>query len=208
MDTDKHRFLLTNSLAPLRPLLFLCALCVKLTRSLLRQFSVFSLRTPHSAIRNSNDGFTIVEIVVVVIILGLLLVPVMAALVRALTISNEDEYLAIAAFLAAEKMEETRTRANCYTDTVPPGCPEGGTAKDFQENFNQDPPPVGNCVFPSPFNKYKCTVDHSSKNGTADRVKEIQVRVWYDKDSDNTYDAGEEPSVFFETAITLRPPAW
>jgi hypothetical protein len=51
-------------------------------------------------------------------------------------------------------------------------------------------------------------VDYSSKTGTADRVKEIQVRVWYDKDGDSTFDAGEEPNVFLETAITLRPPAW
>ena len=185
MNTDKHRLLLANFLAPLR-------LCEK--------YLVFQHPVK---IQNSNRGFTIVEIVVVVIILGLLLVPVMATLVRALMISSEDEYIAIAAFLAAEKMEETRTRANCYTDTLL--CPESGTAKDFQFDFDQT---AANCTFPSPFNKYRCTVDHSSKNGTADRVKEIQVRVWYDKDSDNAYDAGEEPSVFFETAITLRPPAW
>lgn len=153
--------------------------------------------------RKTEKGFTLVEIVAVVFFLGLLLVPVMATLVRALMVSNEVEYLTVATFLAVEKIEETRARVSCYS-TVVNNCP-GDVAPIkhhvFDQAFNET------CTFPSPYAKYKCTVEYVKTNPpwSNNRLYEIQVRVWYDKNNDNSWDA-IEPDVFLETKIYSREP--
>ncbi|MEW5945732.1 MAG: hypothetical protein AB1742_06000 [bacterium] len=156
---------------------------------------------PHVTRPIRSAGFTIVEIVVVIIILGLLLVPVMNAVARALMLSNEDEYLAAAAFLAVEKIEEFRLRVNCYSD-IAGGCAGEGFQTADENFYDQNP-----CTFPSPFDRYKCRLDSEFVSDPGNRVREVQVRVWYDRDSDNAWDANE-PRVELETMVTMRDPLW
>jgi prepilin-type N-terminal cleavage/methylation domain-containing protein len=162
----------------------------------------------------SQKGFTIIEIVAVLVISLVVILPLMKVVASSLEQSNEDQYLSHCAFLAQLKIEEVRSRANCYTNAAGAGavCPVNIVApggSDFKENFSQT---AAQCSFPAPFDKYECTVKYVSSTrsaGISDRLKTIQVRVWYDKDSDGSFDSGEgEPDVFLETQLAIRPPDW
>ncbi|HOO56006.1 MAG TPA: hypothetical protein PLN69_04235 [bacterium] len=157
----------------------------------------------------NQSGFTIVEIIAVIGLLLVVILPLAKVIASSLESTNDEQHLTHCAFLAQQKVEEVRTRANCYTDLAA-GCPVSAGSDDFSQNFNQSYfPSVAPCSFPSPFDDYKCTVQYDSINGTGGRQKTIQVRVWYDKDGDNIFDADiSEPDVFVETRLTLRSPAW
>ncbi len=156
--------------------------------------------------RKVQGGFTIVEVVVVLILLLVVIYPLGRVIASALESTNNEQHLTHCAFLAQLKVEETRTRMNCYTNhTIAGGvnCPEAvGSHNDFHRNFDQNP-----CTFPYPFTKYKCTVD--TGNSANARMKYIQVRVWYDLNDDDIFDQeNNEPQVFLETLFTIRPPNW
>lgn len=160
----------------------------------------------------SQKGFTIVEIVIVITLILLVIVPLARVIASSLEASNEQQYLTHCVFLAQLKLEEVRTRANCYTNKVgdpATKCPITQTSSDFNTALlNQSPP----CDFPFPFTNYECTVEYVSSTreaGIADRLKTIQVRVWYDKNNDDTFDPAEgEPDIFLETQLAIRPPNW
>ncbi len=161
-----------------------------------------------------SGGFTLVEIVVTIIVMTIVIYPIMRVMASALEESNDEEYLTHAAFLAQLKIEEVRSRASCYTDygAAPVnGCPMSGTTSDFGRlNPAAAPTLTENaaaCSFPYPFQKYECTVDTGLVPGTNDALGYIQVRVWYDKDSNGTLDP-KDPDVFLETQIAKRPPDW
>ncbi|MFA6450287.1 MAG: type II secretion system protein [bacterium] len=157
---------------------------------------------------NSQGGFTIVEILVVIVLMFVVLYPLGRVIASSLESTTNEQHLTHCAFLAQLKIEETRTSANCYTNhTVAGGvnCPYDGTShNDFDQDFNQNPPA---CSFPAPFTLYKCIVEYGASSQT--RLKYIQIRVWYDRNDDNVYDVdNNEPSVFLETLLTQRPPLW
>ncbi|HOC93080.1 MAG TPA: prepilin-type N-terminal cleavage/methylation domain-containing protein [bacterium] len=154
---------------------------------------------------NGSRGFTIVEVVVVVVLMGLVVYPMARVVASSLEASNNEFRLTHAAFLAQMKIEETRTRAACYS-TAGPICPEGGPT-DFTADFNSTPT-TGDplCLFPAPFEDFKCTVQYYNTGGAGFR-RAMRVRVWHDTDEDDTLDA-DEPSVFLETTISKRPPDW
>ncbi len=157
-----------------------------------------------------QGGFTIVEIVVVITLMILAIAPIAKVIASALEASNEEMYLTQCAFLAQMKIEEIRSRASCYTT---PGatdtCPISGDSSDFEQDFTQT---AAQCSLPSPFDRYDCVTATSfrvapSAGSDTGGFKVIQVRVWYDKDGDATFDAGEA-SVFLETQLTQKSPDW
>lgn len=156
----------------------------------------------------SQKGFTIVEIVIVIALILLVIVPLARVIASSLEASNEQQYLTHCAFLAQLKLEEVRTRANCYTNGGA-DCPPSFTQDwGFEEVFTQNPP----CDFPFPFTKYECTVEYvsSTRSPLMDGdIKTIQVRVWYDKNNDDTFDPAEgEPDIFLETQLAERAPVF
>jgi type II secretory pathway pseudopilin PulG len=155
--------------------------------------------------KNREGGFTIIEIVVVMILMFVVLYPLCRVIASSLESTNNEQHLTHCAFLAQLKIEETRTRANCYSTPTAGGvnCPEvPGSHDDFGRNFNQNP-----CTFPYPFTLYKCRVEYG--NSGVNRLKYMQVRVWYDANNDNVYDPNNnEPQVFLETLLASRPPNW
>lgn len=162
--------------------------------------------------RTREAGFTLTEIVTVVIFISLLLLPVVGTLLRAMSVSNDIERLSVAAFLAVEKMEETRLRGSCYS--VAGQCPgvDADPTSNFVENLHQGEAgdPDTTCGFPAPYDNYKCTVDYydSGRPGTAvDRLRDIRVRVWFDLDGDSAWDS-DEPDVWLENEMVIKPPDW
>jgi len=163
----------------------------------------------------SQRGFTLIEILSVLAIIFVVIIPLMKVVASSLEASNEEQYLTHCAFLAQLKIEEVRSRANCFTNAVGGiTCPINIVAppgSDFNETATLDET-AAECSFPPPFQKYDCRVSYVSSTraaGMGNRIKTIQVRVWYDKDSDGVFepDAGE-PDVFLETQMAMKPPDW
>lgn len=164
-------------------------------------------------LNHSQRGFTIVEIAVVLFLIFLIIIPMAYSIERSLRVSEEIYRANTCAFLAQQKIEEVRMRASCYTtDWGPPApinCSPSGVRYNLLFNFSQA---AAACTFPSPFTKYKCRVVYGSAGAgfpvaLANYYKEIEVRVWYDGDGDNTWDASEV-DVLFQTALTYHTPAW
>lgn len=162
--------------------------------------------------KNFQAGFTIVEVVVVIFLMLVAIYPAARVIASALEASNEEQYLTHAAFLAQMKLEHLRATENCYSDVggvcpnqlcddvSDPACTFGGGTNRFSDDFDQAP---ANCTFPAPFQKYECNI--TDTNAAATFLKEIQVQVWYDKDSDGVWDAGE-PGVTLQTMLARRSP--
>lgn len=167
---------------------------------------IFSKQIQKRKAASAEAGFTLVEIVVTILVMAIVIYPIMRVLASALEQSNDEEYLTHAAFLAQMKIEEVRSRASCYSDAGL--CPIGGDTSDFDElgTGNLDETAAA-CTFPYPYQKYECTVDTGLVAGTNNALGYIQVRVWYDKDSDGVRDA-EDPDVFLETQIAKKHPDW
>jgi len=156
---------------------------------------------------SGEGGFTIVELAIVIVLLMLIIVPVVLSIDESLRTSNEVYRLTTAAFLAQQKMEEVRTRASCYTTDsglpAPINCSPSNVRYNLLFNFSQNPP----CNFPSPFQDFECQVVYATRVGLNNYFREIQVRVWYDANNNNTWDANES-DVIFQTGLTYHAPAW
>ena len=150
----------------------------------------------------AQGGFTIVEIVVVIVLMLAVIIPVAAVIASALETSTEEQRLAHCAFLAQMKVEKARAASNCYTDAGA-GCPQTAGNSDFSNDFSEN---AAACSFPVPFEEYECTIDDTMVAWSANRFKTIQVRVWFDENSNGTRD-DNEPQVYLETMLTTRPPS-
>jgi len=154
-----------------------------------------------------QKGFTVVELAVVIVLLLLIVVPMALSIDESLRTSNEVYRLTAAAFLAQQKMEEVRTRASCYTTDwgapAPINCSPANVRYNLLFNFSQNPP----CSFPVPFQDFECQVVYAARVGANNYIREIQVRVWYDQNNNDTWDSNES-DVIFQTAITYHSPAW
>jgi prepilin-type N-terminal cleavage/methylation domain-containing protein len=164
--------------------------------------------TSKNRLLRSQQGFTIIEIVVVIVLMLLVLYPLARVMASSLESTTNEQHLTHCAFLAQMKIEETRTSANCFTNHVAAlavDCPfSSGSMNDFNQLLSQTPPA---CTFPAPLDGYKCKVEYG--DAVLSRLKYIQVRVWYDRNNDNVYDPdNNEPSVFLETLLTQRHPSW
>jgi type II secretory pathway pseudopilin PulG len=160
--------------------------------------------------KTNNRGFTLVEIVVVILLLFMLLIPMWYSVDRSLRTSNEVYRLATCAFLAQQKVEEIRTIASCYTTNSPPPpanyCQPANNYYNFKYTLFNAPPQ--SCTFPAPFQQFKCTLTYVSPIVSPGAFfKEIEVRVWFDENNDDVWDANES-DVLFQTGMTYRTPAW
>jgi len=151
----------------------------------------------------NNSGFTIVEIIVVIILIMIAIYPMGRIIASALESTEDEQHMTHCAFLAQLKMEETRTRMDCYSSPAASACPGGGPS-DFNMNMDQTPP----CNFPYPFSRYECKVVTKAIAGTGNRQRYIKVRVWYDKIDDDVFDSAMEPDVYLETRMTKHNPDW
>jgi type II secretory pathway pseudopilin PulG len=125
-----------------------------------------------------ESGFTILEILFTVIIVGIALVPIMKLLPEALVLDAQMERETRVAFLAQLKIEEVKSEV----------------IHDFTQDYTESA-----TAFPSPDSDYKYTV--SDDQGTG--IKEIAVNIWYDKDGDSNIDADEE-DIGLNTKIAER----
>lgn len=98
-----------------------------------------------------QDGMTLVELVVVLILLVPMLLVILDSLERSMRTSDQVYRLTTCAFLAQQKMEEVRTRFSCYTNQqsdssdglVLKGCPP-------RYGITNNPLPIGNPACPYP----------------------------------------------------------
>lgn len=157
---------------------------------------------------SQQSGVTLVELAVVLFMLLVILIPMSAAIQRSLSTSNEIYRLSTCAFLAQEKVEEVRMRASCFTSTL--DCPNVASQQAFHPigtvDYTETAPA---CAFPAPFTSFKCDVvwaENDDEGGALSRYfRDIQVRVWFDSDSDDVFDA-EETDVLLQTGLTVHSP--
>ena len=112
------------------------------------------------------------------VILSVALIPLMEMLPGALVLDAQMERQSKVAFLAQQKLEEVKGRA----------------IYDFSQDYSESA-----TAFPSPDSTFKYTV--SDDQGS--EIKEIVVKVWYDKDGDDTVDQGEE-DIELNTKVAKR----
>jgi prepilin-type N-terminal cleavage/methylation domain-containing protein len=163
------------------------------------------LAKPYHMLR--QRGFTVIEIIVVVILMALALFPIVRAIMIVLSESGDDQHQAVAAYLAVEEIEQVRALAECYTDSKVAGsmCPIVSAQSGWGASgtYNRQAP----CNYPAPFQKYQCTVQYSDSNAglEASNVREVMVRVWFDADDNRAWATGE-PKVELQTMLSKRPP--
>lgn len=125
-----------------------------------------------------ENGFTLLEVLLTIIILSMALIPLMEMLPQALVLDKKVERETQAVFLAQQKLEEIKGKA----------------IYDFNPDYSESA-----TAFPVPHSIFKYVV--SDDQGTD--VKEIAVNVWYDEDGDNIVDSDEE-EVELNTKVAER----
>ena len=125
-----------------------------------------------------ENGFTLLEILLTIIILSMALIPLMEMIPQALVLDKKVERETQAVFLAQQKLEEIK----------------GKVIFDFCTDYSESA-----TAFPSPHSTFKYIV--SDDQGTD--IKEIAVYVWYDEDGDNIVDSDEE-EVELNTKVAER----
>ena len=125
-----------------------------------------------------ENGFTLLEILLTIIILSMALIPLMEMLPQALVLDNKVERETQAVFLAQQKLEEVK----------------GEAIYDFSPDYS-----MSATAFPSPHSTFKYIVSDDQEAG----IKEIAVNVWYDEDGDNIVDSDEE-EVELNTKVAER----
>lgn len=161
-----------------------------------------------------NIGFSIVEILLVLILLAIAVVPIMFLVWKMIDTTTRAKHLTTAAFLAERKMEEIRYLSLC-TSCLAGRCLSTGknviketpNCNNFVTGFCVDydsTPPASTCSFSVPFDNYKCKIVDNMMPGIANWIKEIQISIWYDYDSDNNYDKQTSGDVITEDGVTLE----
>ncbi len=126
----------------------------------------------------NRKGFTLIEVMVSVFLVGLVLVAVMQIVPGMLKVGTKVEVVTKATFLAEKKLEEVL----------------GLIESDYSVNRTQ-----AATAFPSPDTLYKFTV---SDDAGAD-IKVLNVTVWNDDDGDGVIDS-DEYSVSLDTKVADR----
>lgn len=125
-----------------------------------------------------NKGFTLYEILLSSVILGVAIVPIMQVMPQALSTGAMVERLTKATFLAEKKMEETKNLA----------------IYDFEVDYS-----VVVAPFAAPDEDFKYTIIDDANA----EIKTLAVIAWYDADADDTLDDGEN-NVRFDTKVVER----
>ncbi|MFC1717351.1 prepilin-type N-terminal cleavage/methylation domain-containing protein [Candidatus Poribacteria bacterium] len=142
------------------------------------------------SLRN-EDGFTMLEILVSIMILSIAVIPLMALFAGAPLLHARREQETRAAFLAQRKLEEVKNII-IYDNDFPNGPGEDeyyeATATAFTE---------------APDTEFKYTVDDPDPDPDPGELKIIVVQVWHDNNGDGVQDAGEQ-TVTLETKVAKR----
>jgi prepilin-type N-terminal cleavage/methylation domain-containing protein len=134
----------------------------------------------------AEDGFTLLEVLGAIVILGIIVIPLLGLLIDALIVHAQREQQTRSVFLAQLRLEEIKSKII--------------TASDFATaDYNKPAGAAGD--FPPPDSRFKYTVTHDDHNYPD--IKAVTVTVWYDEDGDDTVSAGEQ-QVKLDTKVTRR----
>ena len=123
-------------------------------------------------------GFTLIEILASILLIAVALIPIMIIVPQMIENSLNSERLTKVIFLAENKTEEVKRDA----------------IYDFATSRDESA-----TAFASPHGDYKYRV--LDDEGT--EIKVIQIQVWYDEDTDDILDSGED-SIVLDTKIADR----
>jgi len=131
----------------------------------------------------SQKGFTLIEMMMAIIILGIAIVPLMEMISRASITSSTNEQETRIVFLAQQKLEQVKSLA----------------LTNFTDDYTQ-----AATAFPSPDLAYKYTIYYYTSGGDdGNLIKSIRVRAWYDSNSNNSADTNE-PQLELNTKVAKR----
>ena len=116
----------------------------------------------------NKRGFTLIEVLASILLIGLALIPMMQILTQSLVISTKEERVTKVIFLAERKTEEVM----------------GKLINNFGASITTSGNLGGNY-------EYTVTLTQDGSIPIAD-LKIITVRVWYDEVSDGTFDTDVE----------------
>ena len=133
-----------------------------------------------------ESGFTMLEILASIAILSIVVIPLMGLMTSAPLLHAQREQQMRAAFLAQLRLEEVKQKITVYFDDD--YTKSIVSATDFPDTDF----PVSDGRF-----RYKIT------DNLGTDMKEITVTVWYDEDSDNVFDTGEQ-GIGLETKVARR----
>ena len=134
-------------------------------------------------LRTNNKGFTLVEILATVAIIGLGIFPVMEILPSGMASLRKAKHLTRDAMFAQHKIDEVRSQIL-------------GTNANY--GYNKFGGYGGSGMFMG-FSDYNYIVTDDEGSD----IREISVTVWFDEDGDGTQDADED-SVQLDTKIAKR----
>ena len=130
-----------------------------------------------------NRGFTLIEVLASVVLIGIGVIPIARVLTQSLVISTKEERLTKAIFLAQRKTEELKSKILYDFDTR-----QDENVAAFSD---------------SGYSMYKYSVADTIIEREDSDLKQIQVQVWYDHDEDNKLDDGEI-SITLDTKVAER----
>lgn len=132
-------------------------------------------------IRKKENGFTLVEILVAVIVLAIALTPIIVSITGALEQNTEIEKKTRTAFLAQKKLEEIKVR----------------TTANFKANYS------GTGTFESPNIDFRYRVVYPDPFNPLANIRSINIEVWYDQNRNGVFNAGEERTILY-TKVAKR----
>lgn len=122
-------------------------------------------------------GFTLIEVLLAIVLLGVGVIPLLGGLARSSISSVRNEREMRTVFLAQQLVENVKSQA----------------VNNFSGDYSQGP-----TRFSGPDQGFKYTIDYYVSDGDdADKIRSIHVTVWYDGDDDDVVDTEEEQMELF-----------
>jgi len=137
-----------------------------------------------------HKGFSFLELLAATTILTVALIPIVRTMAESMRLATKVEQSTKCGFLAQYKMDVLRYYI------LKPKYLFPSYVSGYDDSYTETTTSFG-----PPFAKFKYTVGDSYASGNY--IRTLQVTVWYDDDSDNSRDTGEE-SVILYTKIAKR----
>lgn len=136
-----------------------------------------------SMYRLNEKGFTLIEVLLAIVILGIAIIPLMQIFPQASLIAANTKQETRIGFLAQQKLEQVKGQALAY----------------FYGNYSESA-----TAFPSPDSDFKYTVNYFTASGDdGNYVRAIKVTVWYDDNNNGIID-GSENMIELNTKVSRR----